>query len=293
MKARWNSRRVLNARNATIQKLRNWFPLAHSKDETPSGIPFSWLPRFRTGRILSMIALVLAFWYSNRGFASHVYAVASTLVLITLARYIYSFVKRWCRCATCKNNVSIARYDLFTGICDDCRAKSNAAEAHRIAELNAAVALSDAEFNPPPDAQCYLFMHGQQSGPFLPAQIRAMWNAGSITSDAMFHYSKLPDWRPVRSFCDFTCARSSPLSVGAHSLGGERRSWGIALTIFGIVITMYFVGSHDVSVRTDAGSVINLGKQQDRLIGVIIGLAFSVVGVMLTYFPANRGRGHP
>lgn len=62
-------------------------------------------------------------------------------------------------------------------------------------------AAQKAELYPPSDAECHLFMNGQQHGPFLPTQIRSMWDSGSITSDALYFYSGLPDWRPVKGFC--------------------------------------------------------------------------------------------
>ena len=61
--------------------------------------------------------------------------------------------------------------------------------------------LEEAETNPNPDAECYLLKENVQNGPFTPAQIRSMWNAGSITSDTLFFHGELEDWRPVKRFC--------------------------------------------------------------------------------------------
>ncbi len=58
-----------------------------------------------------------------------------------------------------------------------------------------------AEHSPDPNAHCYLLIGDKREGPFLPAQIRSMWNAGTITADTQFINSDLPDWRPVKSFC--------------------------------------------------------------------------------------------
>jgi hypothetical protein len=146
-----------------------------------------------------------------------------------------------------------------------------------------AAAIKAAESNPPPDAQCFLFMMGEQSGPFLPAQIRSMWKAGSITADALFYYPQLPDWRPVKSFCKQTRASG-------------RQVFGVLLTIIGIVTTIYFAGFYDTSVSTErdyivgvgyvgGGRVVNLSKQQNRLIGVIVGIAISAIGVVMISLP--------
>jgi len=62
--------------------------------------------------------------------------------------------------------------------------------------------LIEAEHNPAANTHCYLLVDGNRRGPFLPAQIRSMWNAGTITADTQFIHSDLPDWRPVSSFCE-------------------------------------------------------------------------------------------
>jgi hypothetical protein len=61
--------------------------------------------------------------------------------------------------------------------------------------------IEEAESSPHPNAECYLSKDGQQSGPFAPAQIRSMWNAGSITSDTLFYHKDLGEWKPVKKFC--------------------------------------------------------------------------------------------
>ena len=139
----------------------------------------------------------------------------------------------------------------------------------------------DAEFNPPPDAECYLFTQGEQSGPFSPAQICAMWRAGSVTSDALYFYSQLPDWRPAKSFCELRTDEARTSHNQSLDLGG-------IFAIIGVVIVIYFVAFYDVSVRTSSGdSVVNIGKQQNRLIGVIVGIALSSVGAVMIYFPTK------
>lgn len=141
--------------------------------------------------------------------------------------------------------------------------------------------LEDAQHNPPADAECTLFMRGQQEGPFLPSQIRAMWKAGSITSDALFYYPQLPDWRPVRLFCEIS-------NTDNVSSSGTDFTYfvGVLLTIVGIALTIYFAGFYDTSIKTDGGaSVVNLSKQQNRLIGVIVGIAISAGGVLMVCLP--------
>ena len=90
--------------------------------------------------------------------------------------------------------------------------------------------------------------------------------------------------------------RSDSVSGPAQPFGSGRRGLSVLLTIIGIVVTVYFVAFYDVSVRTyyvsgdgtvGGESVVNLAKQQNRLIGVIIGLALSTVGVIMIYLPTK------
>lgn len=196
------------------------------------------------------------------------------------------------KCITCKQNVSISCYDLISGHCLDCLTKHSAAQEKQ-------AALKKAEFNPPPDAQCYLFMRGDQSGPFLPAQIRAMWRAGSITSDALFSYKGLPDWRPAKSFCDSMNSGSDTFTKLLDN--DARQGLGAFLAVIGIIIAVYFIAVYDVSVRTESryisgigtvggDSVVNLAKQQNRLFGVIVGLALTAAGVVIIFLPTNSNR---
>ena len=74
--------------------------------------------------------------------------------------------------------------------------------------------------------------------------------------------------------------------------------FGILLTVLGVIITIYFAALYDTSVQTDSrnipgvgyvggSSVVNLAKQQNRLIGVIVGISMSVIGIIVVFLPAK------
>lgn len=54
-------------------------------------------------------------------------------------------------------------------------------------------------FFPPHDALCMLRRKGNEDGPFLPDQIRKMWNAGQIKADTAYTFEQLGEWFPVRN----------------------------------------------------------------------------------------------
>ena len=159
-------------------------------------------------------------------------------------------------------------------------------------------ALIHAQNNPPSDAECYLWRSNQQEGPFTPQQIKAMWDAGSITANTLYYYSKLPDWCPVKGFCQSsTSGISSP--SGPPALSEGKRDFGVFLTVIGIVMTTYFGAFYDTSVWVSGGptpgggyvsgrSVVNLDKQQNRLIGVIVGIAIAASGIAMILLSGKK-----
>ena len=151
---------------------------------------------------------------------------------------------------------------------------------------------------PPPitvTTHCHIFNSGQQQGPYVPQQIKAMWNAGVLTADTLVFPDGFPDWIPISDFL----ARIHLRQTHADSLSFGVRSAGILVTIFGVIITIYFAALYDTSVTTESRyisgigtigghSVVNLGKQQNRLIGVIVGVAISAIGIVMMKHRENR-----
>jgi hypothetical protein len=87
-----------------------------------------------------------------------------------------------------------------------------------------------------------------------------------------------------------------PVSASSEQ---KKRNIGIMLVVVGIIVTTYFTAIYDTSVTTKGefisgvgyiggDSVVNLEKQQNRLIGVIIGIALAGVGVAILYLPGRR-----
>ena len=139
---------------------------------------------------------------------------------------------------------------------------------------------------------CHVFCAGQQRGPYLPQQIQTMWNTGKLTADTSVLPAGFPNWIPIATFL----AQLHHNQTAAATPPSGARSIGILLTVVGISVTVYFAALYDTSVYSESryipevgylgGSrVVNLGKQQDRLIGVIIGIAMTVGGIVLICLP--------
>lgn len=160
--------------------------------------------------------------------------------------------------------------------------------------------IQDAELNPNPRAQCTIWVNGEEKGPFTPGQIRSMWNAGNLTADTLFIYEELNEWRPIKSFCQID---EVDTNIGSESDGSASIVLGVMLIIFGLVSSLYFISEYDVSVKTEkiylegvgfigGDSVVNLGRQQNRLIGV--GCSVVVVffgGGLLAFRKSNVSNG--
>jgi len=143
---------------------------------------------------------------------------------------------------------------------------------------------------------CHIFCSGQQQGPYVPQQIKAMWSDGTLTADTLVFPKGFPDWIPINDFL----IRIQLRQADADSKSFGVRSLGILFTIIGVIITIYFAALYDTSVRTEGryipgvgyvpggDTVVNLGKQQNRLIGVIVGIAMSAIGIVMICLPQKR-----
>jgi hypothetical protein len=67
----------------------------------------------------------------------------------------------------------------------------------------------------------------------------------------------------------------------AHASRSKSYGAGPFLIICGILCAVYFWSFYDTSVSTGFGSVNNIGLMQNRQLGVIVGIAVAVVGVIL------------
>ncbi len=141
---------------------------------------------------------------------------------------------------------------------------------------------------------CHVFYGGQQHGPYIPQQIKTMWSAGTLTADTSVFPAGYPDWIPIGDFLN----RLPLCSESTTSSSSSSRPLGIRFTVIGVIITIYFAALYDTSVRTERSyvpgvgyvggdAVVNLGKQQNRLIGVIVGLAMSIIGIVVVCLPAK------
>ena len=63
---------------------------------------------------------------------------------------------------------------------------------------------------PPPEAECYLILEGIARGPYLPAQLRTMWNSGAITSNTLCTWRGREAPIPVRNLFTQRVTSASP-----------------------------------------------------------------------------------
>lgn len=154
---------------------------------------------------------------------------------------------------------------------------------------------AEAELPPITDAtHCHVFDAGQQLGPYVPQQIRSMWAAGTLTADASVFPAGYPDWIPIADFLARLQPSQPPTTPSSSSAG----PLGVLLIVVGICFTIYFAAIYDTSVVTErrylsrigsvgSDAVVNLGKQQNRLIGVIFGIAMTAIGIVIVYLPSK------
>ena len=143
-----------------------------------------------------------------------------------------------------------------------------------------------------PTTHCHVFFGGKQHGPYIAAQIQAMWGAGTLPADAFVLPSGYSDWIPIGDYL----ARIQPSPSVVTSASSNLRTLGILITVIGAVVAFYFVAIYDTSVTSErhfipgvgnvgGESIVNLGRQQNRMIGVIVGVSLGISGLLVSYIP--------
>ena len=62
-------------------------------------------------------------------------------------------------------------------------------------------AIATAEHSPIDNStQCYIFLAGQQQGPYMPQQITEMWRSGTLTADTLVFPTSHQNWIPINIF---------------------------------------------------------------------------------------------
>ncbi len=144
-------------------------------------------------------------------------------------------------------------------------------------------------YQPPNDALCYILVGEEQTGPYTPDQIRAMWAHGQITAQTLYWFDGLKEWFPVRNFC------AAALRVGTTPPvlnGNNHQTLGGLLAVLGLIIAGYFFFVYDTTVETESRYITgygtiggqrvhNTGLMQNRLLGCVGGLVLTTIGVIL------------
>ena len=68
------------------------------------------------------------------------------------------------------------------------------------------------------------------------------------------------------------------------------RAFGIPLLVIGLLVTAYFMLIYDITVSESNGyappefdsRIVNLGRMNERIVGIIAGIGLSIVGTLLS-----------
>ena len=61
--------------------------------------------------------------------------------------------------------------------------------------------------------------------------------------------------------------------------------------VIGIIILAYYLLIYDTSIQTEMGRVVNLGLQQNRTLGVVVGVGLLIVATILAVSQGKQDRG--
>lgn len=117
----------------------------------------------------------------------------------------------------------------------------------------------------------YFLINGEQSGPFTPAQARALWNDARITTETLYWQEGMAEWIAVENLFD---APPAPVSTTANlrvapqsSVNKEAKGWSsfeyVILIVCTIVIPFLgfiigFIGVFNPAKRQQAATLMGL-----------------------------------
>jgi hypothetical protein len=98
--------------------------------------------------------------------------------------------------------------------------------------------------------------------------------------------ANLPARKIKCPYCDQEAESNVDVCPRCHNRIGQSSLSGISglsslLIVGGIVVSAYFWFAYDTSVSSGFGSVNNIGLMQNRQLGLIVGIALAIVGVIL------------
>ena len=71
----------------------------------------------------------------------------------------------------------------------------------------------------------------------------------------------------------------------------SRTTFAGVLCVIGILVLAYFLLIYDTSIQTGMGRVVNLGLQQNRTLGVVVGVGLLIVATILAVSRGKQDRG--
>jgi hypothetical protein len=134
---------------------------------------------------------------------------------------------------------------------------------------------SDLRRNTPSETtHCYVHTADEKRGPYLPGQIRAMWQNGHITADATVSWESASEPLPINDLLIMPTARVATETTSTSGI----RILGITMLVGGLIGLFYFWQLFDSTVSSYGGRVHNIGLMQERQTGLIISGIASILG---------------
>lgn len=134
---------------------------------------------------------------------------------------------------------------------------------------------SDPRRNTPSEAtHCYVHTAGERRGPYLPEQIRAMWQNGHITADATVSWESAAEPLPINDLLMMAPARGVAETTSTSGI----TILGTTMLVGGLIGLFYYWQLFDSTVSSYGGRIHNIGLMQERQTGLIISGIASILG---------------
>ena len=137
---------------------------------------------------------------------------------------------------------------------------------------------------------------GTVTGPHGIVYIRRELNEGNITLDTVAAQDGTEDWMPLEAwglelYPPETVRRGPRASKVAQILEKDRDKVPVALAltiILGLAGAVYFAAFYDIGVDTEWGTVVNQGKMNTRIVGIIASLGTTAIYILVHMMSKKR-----
>jgi hypothetical protein len=135
-----------------------------------------------------------------------------------------------------------------------------------------------------PNAKIFVMVDGVETGPLAYEQVVKMLWKGELKPETLYTTPGATEWIPLSCLTNATKS-TDPIMIpdffsflSKIDFRTSKTDVGTVIIMIGVAALAFFAIVFDSSVESGASRVINMGKSQDRLIGVLASMTVVFIG---------------